>query len=215
MRSLILWTMATGLLTAAWVASAEQGRWVIRGDQTNSQSPALIETANVVGPPGHFSHSGLETIALDNFAFSLSYFMSDRVSMELLAARPIEQRISVSGLGNVGAMIQLPPTVTLRYHFAPNQTWQPYVGAGVNWVSDFDGDALGGSKELRSEGTSGYALQAGVYYELSDRWMLNLETRYSNLDLALRDRSASSSVNASSQSNLSPMVTAFKLGYRF
>lgn len=210
MRSLSLWLLTTSLLAAACAASAEQGRWVIRGDQTNSQAPGIIEAANVVGRPAHFANAGLDSVAIDNFAFSLSYFLSNRVSMELLAARPIEQRVSVSGLGNVGAIVQLPPTLTLRYHFAPSQALQPYVGAGVNWVSDLDTGALNRGTEFNLEGTRGYALQAGVYYELSDRWMLNLETRYSDIDLALRNRG-----NTLTQFDLSPMVTAFKLGYRF
>lgn len=46
--------------------------------------------------------------------------------------------------------------------------------------------------------------------DLSDRWVLNLETRYNDIDPQLRsgDRDLGTA-------DLDPIVTAFKLGYRF
>lgn len=202
--------VVAGLLANMAPVQAEQGRWVVRGLANNDQAAPLIETANVASRPAQGFNQPLDLVALDNFAFSMAYFVNDVFSVELLAARPIPQRVAVSGLGSAGSLIQLPPTLTVRYHLPTEKTWKPYVGVGVNWASDIDGADIGGQAEVDLRGTTGYAFQAGVYFELSEKWVVNFETRVSDIDLPVRVAG-----NPVGRSNINPVMTALKLGYQF
>lgn len=52
--------------------------------------------------------------------------------------------------------------------------------------------------------------QAGMYFELSDKWLVNFETRVSDIGLPVRVAG-----NPVARSNINPVMTALKLGYQF
>lgn len=79
------------------------------------------------------------------------------------------------------------PAVVAKYFFnAPGDKWRPYLGLGVSHVSFHDvkvnrADPLvvqvgGGSASLRSDWTPVY--NAGVVYNIDDRWMVNASVSY-------------------------------------
>lgn len=43
------------------------------------------------------------------------------------------------GLGKVGKVWLLPPTLTFQYHFTDFGAFKPYVGAGVNYTILYQG----------------------------------------------------------------------------
>ena len=49
------------------------------------------------------------------------------------AATPAEIVVVAPSVVNDPAAGVLPPTVTLQYHFTPEQKFSPYVGAGLNY----------------------------------------------------------------------------------
>ena len=61
--------------------------------------------------------------------------MTDNWAVELLAAYPFEHDIYLVDGPEVGSTKHLPPTVSLQYHFMPDSTFQPYLGAGVNYTN--------------------------------------------------------------------------------
>jgi len=82
----------------------------------------------------------------------------------------------------------LPPTVTLQYHFLPDQKIRPYVGLGVNYTA-FLGDnatseleALVGSVDVNTENSWGWAGQAGVDIDFKDNWFINMDVKYIDID---------------------------------
>ena len=107
--------------------------------------------------------------------------------MELLAAYPFEHDIKVDGLGKVGKTKHLPPTLSLQYHFLPDATFQPYVGAGINYTLFFDDeadgtlDALDGDLSIE-DNSFGWAAQVGADWMLTDKWFLNADLRYIAID---------------------------------
>src|SRR5690606_35514562 len=46
------------------------------------------------------------------------YFIADNLGIEVLAALPFKHDVSIDGVGKVGETKQLPPVVSLQYHFA-------------------------------------------------------------------------------------------------
>ncbi len=113
----------------------------------------------------------------------------------------------------------LPPTLTLQYHFAPDAKVRPYVGAGVNYTIFYDEDASGalegaiGSTKVSADDSFGYAVQAGVDIDLGERFFLNLDAKYIDIDTTAKLRTGAlvNRVNVS----LDPVFAGIGIGMRF
>src|SRR5574343_307115 len=62
-----------------------------------------------------------------------TYFLSPNLAAELILTYPQKHTLSSNG-AEIGTLKHLPPTLSLQYHFAPNDTFRPYVGAGLNYT---------------------------------------------------------------------------------
>ena len=116
------------------------------------------------------------------------YFIADNLGLELLASWPFEHDIRIAGLGKVGSARQLPPTVSLQYHFNRGGKVAPFLGAGVNYTTFFSEDttgALAGSR-LRLDDSWGLAAHAGVDFSLGERDALRIDARWIDLDSEVR-----------------------------
>lgn len=116
--------------------------------------------------------------------FNATYLLTPNWGVELLAAMPFAHDINVNGGGKVAETKQLPPTLSLQYHFNPNGAWRPYIGAGLNYTVFFDEhtvNALQGSK-LKLDPSFGLATQIGLDVNLGSDWFVNVDARYFDID---------------------------------
>ena len=121
----------------------------------------------------------------DTQAFAnISYMLSDTLAVELLAATPFQHTISATGSlsGDIATVKQLPPTLSLQYHFAPAGSIQPYAGAGINYTTFFDEQATAVITSISLDDSWGYALQAGMDIPMSDAWFANIDLRYIDIE---------------------------------
>ncbi|HMB38532.1 MAG TPA: OmpW family outer membrane protein [Wenzhouxiangellaceae bacterium] len=198
-----------------------------------------------------FEGTTLDTFNIDvndqlGVVFDLTYFMSPNWAVELLASTPYEHEIdgagALAGLGKIGDTKHLPPTLSLQYHFAPNQKFRPYVGAGLNYTLFFDDSTnaglhegvvatangalgtnfSGGDTNLSIDDSFGAALQAGLDVDLSETWFLNFNVRYIMIDVdaTLRtstfDPAGAETVFTSTlDTDIDPFVVSTQLGFRF
>lgn len=112
------------------------------------------------------------------------YFVAEGLGIEVLAALPFEHDIEVRGVGRVGSTRQLPPTVSLQYHFNSAGRVSPFVGAGLNYTTFFEEDttgALAGSR-LRLDDSWGAAAHAGVDIRIGERDALRIDARWMDID---------------------------------
>jgi outer membrane protein len=111
------------------------------------------------------------------------YFVADNLGIEVLAAWPFEHDIDLNGLA-AGSTQQLPPTVSLQYHFNGDAQVSPYAGIGVNYTLFFSEDASGpiAGADLDLDASLGYALHAGVDFKVNDRWWIGVDARYIDID---------------------------------
>ncbi len=112
------------------------------------------------------------------------YFIADNLGIEVLAALPFKHDININGLGRVGSTKQLPPVVTLQYHFNSKGKVSPFVGAGVNYTTFFSEDttgALAGSK-LKLQDSWGLAAHAGVDFAIGEKGALRVDMRWIDID---------------------------------
>ena len=119
----------------------------------------------------------------------------------------------------------LPPTVTLQYHFLPNNNIRPYVGAGVNYTAFLADNAsqqletaLGGPVKVSTENSWGWALQAGVDYDINESWYMNFDVKYIDINTSAK-LGVNGGANAGTVLNVDvdvdPWVVGAGIGYRF
>lgn len=115
---------------------------------------------------------------------TFEYFIMDNVGIEVLAATPFEHDVKLDGLGKVGSVQHLPPTVSLQYHFANASDITPFVGVGFNYTVFFKEKTTGAlaGNRLQLEDSAGVALHAGLDYKISERGSLRADLRWMDIE---------------------------------
>jgi outer membrane protein len=210
-----------------WSALAyEAGTWVLRAG------------VGVVAPDSDnlVVDDGVETITVnvdDGTSLTLmgTYMFSPNWGFDILASWPFKHDINVSIIDNVDPTFDpisakvaetehLPPTFSLQYHFLPDSTFQPYVGAGVNYTTFFSTDVtqtltdLTGITDIDLDDSFGLALQIGGDFLLGDRWLINVDVRWIDIesDLTVSDGLVSAEFGTV---KIDPWVYSVNLGFRF
>lgn len=140
----------------------------------------------------------------------LTYFLTKNVAAELIAATA-EHSIS-AGSNALGDTWILPPTLTLQYHFQPEEKFSPYVGAGINYSLFYGEDHKAPYTGLDVDGGVGWALQAGFDYWLNDNWGVNADIKYVDLDV---DVSVNNGALRADDVKLDPWIIGVGTSYRF
>ncbi|WP_440996527.1 OmpW/AlkL family protein [Arhodomonas sp. SL1] len=222
-RALKLSTLAAaGVLAAtlaAPVAAADAGDWIVRGGLS------LVDPDDDSSNPGGAlagTNAGVNVDSDTRPSFTVSYFMTDNVAVELLGAFPFEHDIEGTGMldgVDVGSTKHLPPTLSLQYHFDTGTQFRPYAGIGVNYTRFFDKDVDGDTKalgftRLDLDDSWGLAGQVGVDYELGNRWLLNADIRYIDIDTDATLKGPGDA-RATMDVDIDPWVYTLGVGYRF
>jgi len=116
------------------------------------------------------------------------YFVADNLGIEVLAALPFKHDVSIDGVGKVGQTKQLPPVVSLQYHFANGSKVTPFVGLGVNYTKFFSTDAKGALEgtQLKLEDSWGLAAHAGLDFAVSEKGALRVDLRWADIDTKVK-----------------------------
>lgn len=94
----------------------------------------------------------------------VTYFLSDRLALNLLAAF-VTPEVTSDAEGvppSLGSVKAVPPALTLQFHLAPEESVRPYVGAGVSYTNFFDVTGTLDEVDAEIEDGLGVAGQAGV-----------------------------------------------------
>ncbi|WP_206861738.1 OmpW/AlkL family protein [Lysobacter changpingensis] len=177
-KPLIACALAVALGGAALPALAQsKGDWTL-GVGVHAVDPKSGNGRLVDGSlPTHVDSDVKPTLTFE-------YFVRDNLGVEVIAAWPFEHDISIDGLGTVGSTKQLPPTVSLQYHFNSRGKVSPFLGAGMNYTAFFSEDtrgALAGSK-LKLDDSWGLAAHAGIDFALNERSAIRVDARWIDID---------------------------------
>lgn len=140
----------------------------------------------------------------------LTYFITPNIGVEAIAGTA-QHSLTYTGGADLGSTWILPPTVTLQYHFTPDSTFSPYLGAGVNY-SYFYGEETGeGFDDLEVEGGFGFALQAGADIWINENWGVNFDVKkiFLDVDGKLNDGAVRADID------LDPWLVGAGVSYRF
>jgi len=197
-RTLIAATLAAG----AFAAQAAESPWMMRVRAVN------LDSANK-------DTTGLD-LSVNNKVIpevDFSYFFSPNLAAELILTYPQKHTLSAGGT-EIGTLKHLPPTLSLQYHFAPNDTFRPYVGAGLNYTIFSNVEfapavdtALSPSVKHTSVGLS---FQVGFDYEISKNLYLNVDIK--KVQIGTKVYSKGTEVG---KFKVDPLLVGVGLGFRF
>lgn len=142
--------------------------------------------AHVAPKDDNLKLGGGNTIEVESdtaIGITATYMITPKVGVELLAATPFKHDIELNG-DKVAETKHLPPTLTAQYYLMdPASKIQPYVGLGVNHTFFFEEDGV-----VSHLGKSwGIAYQAGVNYDIDDRFLANVAVWKMDIDAELND----------------------------
>jgi len=198
-QSLCALVAVSSLAGALTVHAKEQGDWLVRfGGSYISPKSNNHELVSVDGKMG--------------VTFNFSYFMTSNLAIEVLAALPYEHDIELQGGTKVASTKHLPPTVSLQYHFMPDAGIQPYVGLGVNYTTFFSEKTVGplAGSDLNLDDSWGWAGQVGLDIPLNEKWLLNIDVRYIDIETKAKLDGASIGTVA-----IDPWVYGANVGFKF
>lgn len=141
--------------------------------------------------------------------FDISYFFTKNIAAELILATSKHDVKTNTGI-DLGHAWALPPTLTLQYHFNPEGTFKPYVGAGLGYIMYYNVDH-GAVGAVKYDNGMAYALQAGLDYKLDEHWGLNFDVKklYHNTEVTINGGAITADVD------LDPWVFGTGVSYRF
>ncbi|MDJ0653706.1 MAG: OmpW family outer membrane protein [Xanthomonadales bacterium] len=141
------------------------------------------------------------------------YFFNENWAVDILAAIPFNHDIELKDGTKVGETDQLPPTVSIQYHFPNSGNFYPYVGLGVNYTTFFSEETTGplAGTELVLDDSFGLAAQIGADWRLNENWFLNFDARWMDIDTDAEVRGA----DLAFEVEIDPLVYGFSLGYQF
>jgi outer membrane protein len=167
------------------VSMAEAGDWVVRARAVNVNPDEKSSLGNYTNALlGAGAGSKLEVDSNTIPEVDVSYYVTKNIALELILAIGTRHDVSIKGANgvaseNLGSVNLLPPTLTAQWHFRPDQTFDPYVGAGINYTRFLD-------KNLKSaqvgdinvdRNSWGPALQVGFDINLDGGWLINADVK--------------------------------------
>jgi outer membrane protein len=177
-KTLLAVTLAAAL--APSFAMAEKGDIVVRLRATQVSPDTDSSLGKYVPTLGAGANLKVDDNTIPEIDFS--YYFTKNIAAELILAVGTRHTVTAhtsAGNFDLGKVNLLPPTLLAQWHFNPDQTFDPYVGAGVSYIRAMDnGLTYPDGSPIRIDRNSwGPALQAGMDWNLQDRWLLNVDVK--------------------------------------
>ena len=191
-------------------ANTAQGPWLVRLRALEVIPDASSSNISVIG--GEVNRiSNAFVPELD-----VSYFFTPHLATELILGttrHSVTATNTALGSVDLGNVSLLPPTLTLQYHFMPEQLISPYVGAGINYTYFYDINHGPVATSISYSNSFGPALQLGADIRLNKNWFFNVDAKKiwikSNVNVKALGENLSTTVK------INPMVYGVGVGYRF
>jgi outer membrane protein len=202
-RTLLAVAAVCALSSGAAFAQQAEGPWMVRVravnlDSANKDSTGLGLSINNKWMP----------------EVDVSYFFTPNIAAELVLTYPQKHYLSANGLGQIGSLKHLPPTLLAQYHFTNFGAFKPYVGAGINYTRfssvNFNPAVQAALNPSIKKNSFGGALQIGFDYALDKNWSVNFDVKKVFIET---DVSAAGTKVGTFKVN--PVLVGVGLGYRF
>jgi outer membrane protein len=148
---------------------------------------------------------GLDVDDKTTAEIGITHFVTENWAVDL-GISVAKHDVTLSGNG-AGSTKLMPVNVLAQYHFQPEGTWRPYVGAGLNYTHFSDVDIQGGAVGLEKD-RFGPVIQAGLDVPIDNAWSFNADVKKVWL-------STDASGAASGNVDIDPWVFGVGVGYKF
>jgi len=234
-KSLLVLALAATFAPA--LAYAEAGDIVVRLRATNinpSEDSKLGQQTNKAYGAGTAellygsANANLQVDSNTIPELDLSYYVTKNIALELILALGTKHDVSTSSKGaglnkkGLGEVNLLPPTLTAQWHFMPDTTFDPYVGAGLSYVRAMDNgltaDTILGRKPIRIDRNSwGPAIQAGFDVNLQDGWLVNFDIKkiWFDTDVKIKVPELAAGYKKIDSLDIDPLVVSVGIGKKF
>ena len=215
--------VSAALFAATATASLSEAQALEAGDfLVRLRGVGVIPTGDSDNFSPNLTTAGVEAQPMGVPELDLTYMITDEIGLELIATttpHDIDGTGSIAGLGDVGDVWLLPPTLLAQYHFLPGQKLRPYIGAGINYTVAYAEDVdsslenVLGPTDLEIDNSVGWAVQAGVDWMLDERWSVNLDMKYISIspDATLE----TATTRDTTEVDINPIIFGVGIGYRF
>lgn len=222
MKQLVAALLALPVLCAVSGAQAQSaGTWQVKAG-INTITPK-VTSGDLSAPslPG----TKIDVKAATSVILTAAYMYTDNISVEAYAGLPYKHDIegagAIAGVGNLGTVRQVSPTVFGQYHFgAPSSAFRPYVGLGLTYAYFYGEEGSGALTALTNTGgpptsTStdaafGLSGQIGANYNMGDKWFLT-----GGVIKTYLKTTTSLSTGQAIDVKLDPLSVSFAIGQRF
>ena len=204
-------TLAAALALAAMPAFAQSaGHWTV-GIGAHNVAPKSDNGTLTATPLGNLS---MDVGSNARPTVTAEYFIKDNLGIEVLAALPFQHDIDVVGVGKVGSTKQLPPTVSLQYHFGEGKV-RPFVGVGVNFTAFFSTKTEGAiaGTDLDLSNSWGLAGHLGIDFQVSEKGAIRVDYRKIDIDTKVKLNGAN--LGTRNTVNIDPSVYGVAYVFQF
>ena len=210
------------------LAQAEAGDIVVRlraASVSPDEKSKLGTTVATTALAGTVLPGGVLTVDNNTIPeLDISYYVTKNIAVELILATGTRHDVSIAkntgtlGNQNLGSVNLLPPTLTAQWHFNPDQTIDPSVGAGLKYTHSFDRSlkTTGGLPIHIDQNMFGVVAQAGVDVNLGSGWLINADVKYvkMNTDVKLSTTGGATWVKIDDL-DINPWVFGVGVGKKF
>jgi len=203
MKKALLIAGVIALSTASSFSQAQESPWLVRVRAVHISPADKSDPVNGAGASDRITVSTKTIPEVD-----ISYFFTPNWAAELILTYPQKHDVYLDGK-SIGTFKHLPPTLTLQYHFTPQSSFSPYVGAGINYTRISNVDLLNGAATLDNN-SFGLALQAGLDYKIDRHWLVNVDIK----KVQIRS-DVSTAAGKISNVQVDPWLIGVGVGYRF
>lgn len=174
--SLLLGALTVAMFAAAPAMAQSKGTWT---------AGIGVSVVNPKSDNGDINGAKSDVSSDVQPTFTAEYFVYDNLGIELLAGLPFQHDVRLNGMGKVAETKQLPPTISLQYHFANSTKLTPFIGVGLNYTTFYSTDTQGllaGANDLDLDDSFGVAVQGGLDLAISDNSALRFSVRWIDID---------------------------------
>ncbi|WP_299734331.1 OmpW family outer membrane protein [uncultured Endozoicomonas sp.] len=222
LNNLSLAIISASVLLSGAVQAYDAGDYIVRGGLA-TVSPN-VDSGNLYANGAEQSNSTVDLNSNTQVGLTLTYMIQDNIGVELLAATPFSHKLKgkggIAGLGEFAKTKHLPPTLSVQYYpMSKESSFQPYVGAGLNYTVFFDEEFIKGNegsfKSLELDDSLGLTAQAGFDYQIDESWSLNAAVWYMDIDTTGTFKSIDGSTNYKIDVEIDPWVYMAGVAYKF
>ena len=156
---------------------------------------------------------------------TVTYMITDDISVEALGGLPYKHDIvgagAVAGVGKIGSIHQISPTVLLEYRFlAADAPFRPYLGAGPTFAKFYGSKGSAALTAVTNPGGPpttiggdtewGATIMAGANYKIDKHWFLD-----ACLIKTFISTKATLSTGQTTSAKLNPVAINASVGYTF